>query len=319
MQNEAIPGISFFSTVVLGKVLEITISELEDRIRRRITIGKEMRKLHEDLFGFLTSSEFILGERFPVFPEVERRICRADVELVEHIVSTIPFELKPNIKEGKMQVDYTGNICAIGHAISNRFSGFIQGVFPDIGVPRLFTNYLPKLRWRINYERDPRAADITFEERKSKDEYPPLNWVVEDSKTGREFIPFFNTRIGETITTKQDNTKPGSYTTDYLILIKTNSPHIEGRYILGSKVLVIAGCHPLGRDAFRLVLDDESILRKVHDKVGTDDFEALFEVHGKNEKAQSVRFIDAEPLYQRSPTLLTQGSGNWSRRLEPGN
>jgi len=261
-----------------------SIRQLKNRIEQRARVGKEMKKLHEDLFGFLTSSQFVIGERFPDKPDIKQRLHKIDAKLAGGIALNVPFKFDPEVKETDgMKVDYAGNICSVGHALSNNFSGFVLGDTGEIDVEGLIKEYLPKLRWQFNYERDPRARGMKIDDKRTLEKKPPLNWIIVDTETKTELIPYFEAR------------KAG-YVTDYLLVVKTRSPHEYGRYALGSRVLVVAGCHPMGTAAFSLVLDDESILREIHSKVGNDEFEAVFEVQGEKDEPESIRLIGVEPL-----------------------
>lgn len=273
--------------LLLEKAIGFGIEELISRIKHRARVGKELRRFHEDLFGFLTSSQFVLGERFPTKEAPDEKLSLIDARLIAHIAQTLPFDLKdePDVKEvGKIELNYETNICSVGHALTSDFSGFVLGEFSDIRVPHLLKEYQPELRWRFNYDRDPRARGKTFDQkRKLVEEKPPLNWVIEDTETRTEFIPYYDTRTD-------------CYKIDYVSVVKAKSPHESGRYAFGSKVFIIAGCHELGTDGFRLVLDDETVLRKIHEEVGTNEFQAFFEVRGEKNEAQSVTLIGVKHL-----------------------
>lgn len=273
-------------TLLLESAIGFGIEELISRIKHRARVGKELRRFHEDLFGFLTSCQFVLGERFPT-KEAPEKLSLIDARLIAHIAQTLPFDLKdePDIKKvGEIELNYEASICSVGHALTSDFSGFVLGEFSDIRVPHLLREYQPKLRWLFNYDRDPRARGKTIDQkRKFVEVKPPLNWVIMDAETGREFIPHYDTRAD-------------CYKSDYLSVVKAKSPHEGGRYTFGSKVFIIAGCHELATDGFRLVLDDESVLRKIHEEVGTNEFQALFEVRGENNEAQSVSLIGVKCL-----------------------
>jgi hypothetical protein len=239
---------------------------------------KQFTELQEDLYGFLTNSELVIGTRYP-----SRNICSpSDVRAVLEIIDNVPFSVNPEVKVKNMQQlpKLQGSICSFC-GLANDFDAWIIGDGEKPDVEGLSDDLLPKLPYKFNFRLEPRCANLTINEIKKLD--PPPNASIMETNSHRNvYIPRFDRNTG-------------NYMRDYLMIVKMSSPHVEGN-IRGDKCLIIAGCHGIGTEAGPIALRSNDILKQIWDKVGDDDFQAIFAVHAEEQIPKRVSLLQVESL-----------------------
>jgi len=283
------PLLTFVGTTVISSLIAEAVGIAADKVGtflRGITSGEWRNAYQRDIFRPLKTAELIIGERYP---DKENPYSPDDVECARKFIKPLPFSM-PEVKEESSPIPLRleRNVLSFGSGISNAFSQFLMGKTDVIEeheeLKGLSKDLVPDLPYTFNFRFDPRSKDMSLDEIRRWDKVPPLNYSIESKSGGEVYIPSYDSGLK-------------TYVKDYLMIVKCDSIHEKGRTVYGSKNLVVAGCHGIGTRAGKEVLKSEEELKKIHDEVGTGNFQAIFEVQaGEGKEVKRVKLLELEAL-----------------------